>query len=183
MEHSQDLRSSSTASNRAGSSRAGRNQADKRRSDRDSTATEVTSVHFAKIAREIAGVARSEGLVVPTFRSPPRSTGLRRSIRWRADGSATVSVALRGRPAVAVVADMIDGLAAANRPQPAPPGANSGFQLSKVAYDRLWRAALPMLGTPSHKPQAVTGAVLHDSAVASRGQTESGVSSQSKLAA
>jgi len=121
-------------------------------------ASEVTSVHFAKIAQELVGVARSEGLIVPTFRSPPRSSGLRRSIRRRPDGSATVSVALRGRPAAAVVADMIDGLAAANRPRSTSPEDNSGFQLSKSAYDRLWRAALSMLALPLHSSETVAGA-------------------------
>ena len=37
-----------------------------------------------------------------------------RTIRRHGDGSATVSVVLRGRPWAAVVADMIDGFAAVN---------------------------------------------------------------------
>ncbi|MGB5760154.1 MAG: hypothetical protein WBM50_24780, partial [Acidimicrobiales bacterium] len=77
-------------------------------------AYELTSVRFAQIANRINQAAKDQSLCGPAFRSPPRAPGLRRSIRRRPDGSATVSVSLRGRPAVAVVADMIDGVMAAN---------------------------------------------------------------------
>ncbi len=40
---------------------------------------------------------------------------MRRSIRRRADGTASVAVQLRGRPLLAVASDMVDGIAAANR--------------------------------------------------------------------
>ena len=51
---------------------------------------------------------------MPTFRSPPGISDVQRSIRRRG-GSATVAVALRGRPWGAVLADMIEGIVAANR--------------------------------------------------------------------
>jgi len=44
------------------------------------------------------------------FKSPPRIVGLSRTIRHRPDGQAIVSVAFRGRPWIAVLADMIDGV-------------------------------------------------------------------------
>ncbi|MEA2844091.1 MAG: hypothetical protein QOJ69_1762 [Actinomycetota bacterium] len=72
------------------------------------------SVHFAAAARLLAAEARERGLAVPGFRSPPRLVGADRSLRRRADGSAVVAVRLRGRPIEAVVADMVDGLLAAN---------------------------------------------------------------------
>ena len=74
------------------------------------------SIRFAQLARQLGVVAREHGLEPPAFRSPPRVPGALRSIKRNRDGSCTVSVALRGRPAVAVVADMIDGVVAANRP-------------------------------------------------------------------
>ncbi len=98
--------------------------------------TELTSVRFAQIARLLNQVAKDQRLRTPAFRSPPRAPGLRRSIRRRPDGSATVSVSLRGRPAVAVVADMIDGVMAANEP---------GSTRSAGIRDRLWLAATPLL--------------------------------------
>ena len=51
---------------------------------------------------------------MPTFRSPPGISDVQRSIRRRG-GSATVAVVLRGRPWGAVLADMIEGIVAANR--------------------------------------------------------------------
>ena len=75
---------------------------------------EATSLRFAHAARTIADVARLHGLDAPTFRSPPNIAGVQRSLRRRG-GSATVSVRLRHRPWVAVLADMIDGVIAANR--------------------------------------------------------------------
>ena len=104
---------------------------------------ELTSVGFAQIARQLNRAATVDGLRSPAFRSPPRVAGLRRSIRRRADGSATVSVSLRGRPAVAVVADMIDGVLAAN-------GAASAR--SAEVRDRLWSAAAPLLAAGDGSP-------------------------------
>jgi hypothetical protein len=73
------------------------------------------SLRFAETARLLGDATRRAGLVVPSFRSPPRVLGRDRTIRRRADGSVSVAVALGGRPFVAVVADMIEGTVAANR--------------------------------------------------------------------
>jgi hypothetical protein len=75
---------------------------------------EATSLRFAHAARTIADVARARGLEAPTFRSPPRLDGVQRSLQ-RHGATATVAVRLRARPWVAVLADMIDGVVAANR--------------------------------------------------------------------
>lgn len=73
------------------------------------------SLRFAEAARLLGDATRRDGLRPPTFRSPPRVLGRDRSLRRRADGSVAVAVQLNGRPFVAVVADMIDGVVAANR--------------------------------------------------------------------
>ncbi len=78
---------------------------------------EATSLQFAHAARTLGDVARSRGLAVPAFRSPPRIAA-ERSIRRR-QGSATVAVRLRGRPWLAVLADMVDGVIIANDLDPA----------------------------------------------------------------
>jgi hypothetical protein len=92
---------------------------------------EATSLRFASAARSLGQVARSRGLDVPGFRSPPRLAGVERSVRRRPDGGATVSIRLRGRPWVAVLGDMIEGVIVTNR-------------LSAMAADRartaLWSA-------------------------------------------
>lgn len=82
--------------------------------------------------------ARTLGLVVPGFRSPPRLVGVQRSIkRWA--GGATIAVVVRDRPWAAVQADLIEGVIAAN-------------ELTSPAADRaraeLWRA-LEADGSPA----------------------------------
>ena len=74
---------------------------------------EATSLRFAAAARTLGQVARREGLVVPSFRSPPRTVGLDRSIR-RLRSGVVVSIRLRDRSWIAVVADMVDGVIVAN---------------------------------------------------------------------
>lgn len=76
---------------------------------------EATSLRFVTVARALAAAARAEGLTPPAFRSPPRLVGVSRSICRRRDGGATVAVVLRSRPWAAVVADMVEGVVAANR--------------------------------------------------------------------
>lgn len=97
---------------------------------------ELSSLRFAAVARELGQAARHQGMEVPAFRSPPRSPGVRRAIRRERDGSTTVSVMLRGRPAVAVVADMIDGMVAAAQLTEVEAGA---------VRDELWAAVLPLV--------------------------------------
>lgn len=75
---------------------------------------EATSVRFAGAVNSLSDVARRQGLTVPAFRSPPRLVGCERTIRWRADGGATVAIRLKGRLWVQVLADMVDGVVATN---------------------------------------------------------------------
>jgi hypothetical protein len=74
----------------------------------------ASTVEFAQAARTITRHVRSEGLVAPSFRCPPRLVGADRTIRRRG-GGAVVSVRVRDRPVVGVLADMIEGVVAANR--------------------------------------------------------------------
>ena len=74
----------------------------------------ATTVQFAAAARALAAAARRFGLAAPTFRTPPRLVGLDRTVRRHARGG-VVSVRVRGRPWVAVLADMVDGVVAVNR--------------------------------------------------------------------
>jgi len=75
---------------------------------------EASSLRFASAARTLGQVARARGLAVPGFRSPPRVAGVERTVRRRADGGATIAVRLRGRPWVAVLGDMVEGVVVAN---------------------------------------------------------------------
>ncbi len=75
---------------------------------------EATSLRFAEIARLLGHAARARGLEAPAFRSPPRVPGVSRTIRRQKRGGVTVSVQLRDRPFVAVVADMVEGVVVTN---------------------------------------------------------------------
>jgi hypothetical protein len=73
----------------------------------------ASTVQFAAAARALAAAARRFGLAAPTFRTPPRLVGLDRTVRRHHRGG-VVSVRVRGRPWVAVLADMVDGVIAVN---------------------------------------------------------------------
>src|SRR5262249_6232922 len=77
------------------------------------------AIEFANAARTLTSAAQRRGLIGPSFRCPPRILGVDRSLRRHPAGGAVVAVRLRGRPWAAVLADMIEGVAAANRLQPA----------------------------------------------------------------
>jgi hypothetical protein len=72
------------------------------------------SVRFSRAARTLAEEARRQGLAAPGFRSPPRLPGAVRTIRRWPAGGVIVAVAIRDRSVAEVIADMIDGVVAAN---------------------------------------------------------------------
>ena len=96
----------------------------------------VSAVQFAAAARVLADAARRLGLRAPGFRSPPRLVGADRTLRRRGDGS-VVSVRLRGRRWVPVLADMVEGVIVAN--QLRGPTADR-------AREELWEAVAGELG-------------------------------------
>ncbi len=72
-----------------------------------------SALDFAHAARLLGREARRRGLVAPSYRSPPRILGVQRSLR-RSPKGATVAVQLKGRPWLAVLGDMIEGVVVAN---------------------------------------------------------------------
>jgi len=93
---------------------------------------ESPSLRFAEAVRVLGVEARRAGLRMPAFRSPPRLSGVARTVRRRPDGTATISVVLRGRPWAAVLADMVEGIVVANGLRGAA---------ADRARSRLWAAA------------------------------------------
>jgi hypothetical protein len=71
------------------------------------------TLRFTAAARALADASRRLGLDPPSFRSPPRLMSVDRSLRRHPRGT-TVAVRLRGRPWAAVLADMVEGVVAAN---------------------------------------------------------------------
>ena len=86
---------------------------------------------FAEAARLLGMAVRGQELVIPSFRSPPREVGRRRTLARHDDGSVTVSVMVRNRVWEAVLADMIEGIVAANR--------MDGID-AEALRDQLWEA-------------------------------------------
>jgi hypothetical protein len=74
----------------------------------------ASTLLFAMAVRLLGHATRRSGLVMPGFRSPPRVQGVDRTLRRHAGGGVTVAVRLRGRPATAVLSDMIEGVVHAN---------------------------------------------------------------------
>jgi len=70
-------------------------------------------VRFATAARRLGAAARAAGLTVPAFRSPPRHPRAVRTIR-RLPGGSVIAVRVQQRPFADVLADMIEGVLAAN---------------------------------------------------------------------
>lgn len=95
-----------------------------------------TTTQFAAAARLLASEAQRYGLDAPGFRSPPRMIGFDRTIRRRQVGG-VVAVGLRGRPFVAVLSDMIEGVIVVN-------------QLQTPESDRVRTALWAMLSIHGH---------------------------------
>jgi hypothetical protein len=112
-------------------------------------AANQTSLDFAHAARVLGREARRRGLVAPSFRCPPRIVGVDRSLR-RYPAGAVVAVQLKGRPWMAVLGDMIEGVVVANRLQP-PHADRLRNELWKVVAG-LEVAAVPP--TPSVRPSS-----------------------------
>ena len=68
---------------------------------------------FLAVARALSLVAADHGLLVPSFRCPPRTPGVDRAItRW--PSGARISVRRAGLPTSAVVEAMVEGVLVAN---------------------------------------------------------------------
>jgi hypothetical protein len=118
---------------------------------------EATSLRFAAAARSLGEVARAGGLTVPGFRSPPRLDGVDRTLKRQVDSggveSFTVSVRIKGRPWVSVLADMIDGVIAANRIEGPTAGAARTVMWAAVEADAM-RGTHPECAAGSSAPGA-----------------------------
>ena len=77
-----------------------------------------SALDLAGAVRVIGAAVKAMGHDAPGFRSPPRLVGVDRSIRRRRSAagasSSVVSVRVKDRPWAAVLADMIEGVVAAN---------------------------------------------------------------------
>lgn len=94
-------------------------------------------MRFARAARTIADTCRAHELIPPSFRSPPTTPGLDRTLK-RSAGAATISVRLRSRPFAAVLADMVEGTVTANGL-----AGETASQVRALLWSALGEAAVP----------------------------------------
>lgn len=145
------------------------------------SAMEASSLRFAAAARSLGEVARAGGLTVPSFRSPPRLDGVDRTLKRQVDAggveSVTVSVRIKGRPWVSVLADMIDGVIAANRIEGPTAGAARTVMWAAVEADAM-RGTHPEDAVGSSGP----GARVRASRNSSRRAPQPAHQGQSKVA-
>lgn len=99
----------------------------------DTQSSTLNAAEFTAIARILADQSRRLGIVSPGFRCPPRIVGVDRTLRRFAgdEVAGVVSVAVKGRPLAAVIADMIEGVVVLN-----------GLAAAESAHIRaaLWRS-------------------------------------------
>ncbi|KAA0233065.1 MAG: hypothetical protein JJLCMIEE_02906 [Acidimicrobiales bacterium] len=74
---------------------------------------EGVAVQFSEAVRVVSEAARSLALVSPSFRTPPRTPGVDRAITRRPTG-VMVALQVADRPFAAVMADLVEGVVAAN---------------------------------------------------------------------
>ncbi len=99
---------------------------------------ELSAPGFVAVARAVSAVATAHGLLVPSFRCPPRTPGAERAIsRW--PGGARVSVRRAGVATPSVVESMVEGVVAAN---------GLGGAAAKALRPRLRSAAWAALDRP-----------------------------------
>jgi hypothetical protein len=109
-------------------------------------AANQSALDFANAARVLGREARRRGLVAPSYRCPPRIVGVDRSVRRLDAGHVVVAVQLKGRPWLAVLGDMIEGVLVAKGLQPP--------QADRLRTE-LWAAAAALPGVSSAPPAKV----------------------------
>ena len=74
---------------------------------------ESVSIQFSITVRTLGRIANQLGYVTPQFRCPPPSAQYQRSVRRNHD-DLSISIVIRGRPWLAVLADIVEGFVIAN---------------------------------------------------------------------
>lgn len=101
------------------------------------------TLRFSESVRVLSHAARSLGLVVPVFRSPPQRPDRDRTLRRRATGEVVVAVRITGRPFAAVQSDLVEALLVVNEV-----GGDTSQDVRRTLWNSLARAGL-VEGPPS----------------------------------
>jgi len=76
---------------------------------------ESYSLKFVKVVRTLERIADQRGFTAPAFRCPPPSAKFQRSIKKLDDNKVTISIVIRERPWLAVLADIVEGFVIVNK--------------------------------------------------------------------
>lgn len=76
---------------------------------------ESYSVNFVSVVRTLGRIANQREFISPSFRCPPPSAKFQRSMRNLGEGEITISIVIRERPWLAVLADIVEGFVIANK--------------------------------------------------------------------
>ena len=92
---------------------------------------ESYSIKFVKVVRTLERIANQRGFNVPTFRSPPPTAKFQRTVKKQPDKKLIISIVVRERPWLAVLADIIEGFVLANKPS------NRESELRDLLWDSI----------------------------------------------
>ena len=116
------------------------------------TMAESISIQFSIAVRTLGRIADQLGYRIPQFRCPPPSAKYQRSVRKTGEENLSISIVIRGRPWLAILADIVEGVVIANTQS----GQDS--ELRNILWDCISTNALQKIDTDSSEAQVMSSA-------------------------
>ena len=116
------------------------------------TMAESISIKFSIAVRTLGRIADQLGYRIPQFRCPPPSAKYQRSVRKTGDENLSISIVIRGRPWLAILADIVEGFVIANIQS----GQDS--EIRNILWDCISTNALQKIDTDSSEAQVMSSA-------------------------
>ena len=116
------------------------------------TMAESISIQFSIAVRTLGRIADRLGYRIPQFRCPPPSAKYQRSVRKTGDENLSISIVIRGRPWLAILADIVEGFVIANTQS----GQDS--EIRNILWDCISTNALQKIDTDSSEAQVMSSA-------------------------
>ena len=116
------------------------------------TMAESISIQFSIAVRTLGRIADQLGYRIPKFRCPNPSAKYQRSGRKTGDENLSISIVIRGRPWLAILADIVEGFVIANTQS----GQDS--EIRNILWDCISTNALQKIDTDSSEAQVMSSA-------------------------
>ena len=116
------------------------------------TMAESISIQFSIAVRTLGRIADQLGYRIPQVRGPPPSAKYQRSVRKTGDENLSISIVIRGRPWLAILADIVEGFVIANTQS----GQDS--EIRNILWDCISTNALQKIDTDSSEAQVMSSA-------------------------